>query len=434
VVEKVTSPNLSADEQRKVQAKLDYAARGLLPLWQMAIQLCEADFWREFTRYLKIDKDGRIVTDAVPPDWWDKIDRGDRFTLLVDAGYLKKDDWTGWQDKFAQDLVAGKVDPAVVKDRLKRLTDVIDSLVGRRMGRAPKAADHPAEAFFEYVQSGLLEKALQMVEKKDNGPEVDVRASYGDALRLMVWLGSAENAKKLLDGIPEGKTKSHRQEVENDPKFSADARALELSKFRMIDFELAKLDGDYKKADTVFTELLTTPMGPRPPFLEAARLGKQLPPPTMTDLIFPDLWRPGDFPPLTDTELVELPRLLDLVLPPLAEELVLTGGVTASWASTWTNQEREHLRLRLLYQALTHYQRGVYALLGGDPARAREQFDKAADPQGIKRHQKAVPTDAPKEAQEALPVNRLGPAPQMRGAFGELLKKYQELLSKYDAK
>ncbi len=425
VIEKLVPAKRDEAEQQKARDKLAEVANDLIPLWQMSIQLCEADFWQEFDRYLPSQ---RNPSGQVPPDWWGKIDtwlkngRRDMTGLLVEADYLKKGDWTGWQDKYVKDLTDGKADPAVVLDRLQRLHQVLDRLVGRRMGRVPKASEDPAAAFYGYVQSGLLETALKMVETEGGVRGPDVRASYGDMIRLMVWVGRAEDAKVELD--------RKSKVVEEDVKISADGRALEQAKFRTIEFDLAKLNGNYSRADTLYAELLTTPMGPPPPLVLGTPLPNPNTPPPLTSLLFADLWRPTAYAPLTEAELTLLPQLLDLRLPAMAEQVLLTGGGVMMWA----NMTRDQLRRRLLYQAVTHYQRGVFALLGGDPARAREQFDKAADPQGVSEHQ-TLPPDASKEAKEALPVQRLGPTlPQLEFSFGKFLPKYRELLEKYDAK
>jgi hypothetical protein len=396
-------------------------AEGLVPLWEVALQLCLADFWQDFPRFAN--------SNQVPDEWWNKIDSWAKtgnalplLALLVEADYLKKDDWTGWQDKFRQDAAVGKVDAGVVKDRLKRLYDVLDRLVGRRMGRWPKATDMPSEAFSGYVQSGLFETALKVVEVKKGDSKVSVRASSGDALRLMIWVGRAEDAQGYLT--------EEVKDLESKTDIAVDARSLERAKLRMVEYDLAKLNGDYAKAETLLTELHSTPMGPPPPLVLGAPLVDQNTLPPMTTLLFPELWRPTAFPPLTQADLVLFGQLMDMRLPPVSEGLALTGSGVMMWAVV----KRDELHRRLMYQAVTHYQRGVFALLGGDPVRAREQFEKAADPQGVNQFLPAPAANASADLKNALPVQRLGPPSQVSAAFGQLLPIYLKLLTKYDAK
>lgn len=374
--------------------KVAEVAYALVPLWQRVLQLCEVDFWMDFPRYLN--------TRRVPEDWWAKFTRpGEFVSVLVDQDYLQKDDWDGWQAKFDPD----KPDAGQIRHRLERLWKVLDNLVGRRLGRLPRESDRPVEAFFGRVVSGLPETALKMVDVKEEDKKVDVGASFADLLRLHLWVGRAEDVQDSFSFLLDRLDKAD---------LPAKQMALERTKFRVVEFELAKLNGDYGKADGIYTELLTTPVGDMPPL------------PSITAITFPDLWRPVAFSPLSEVELKQF----------AAGEAMLhgTGGLTGGMGTTFIEQYLDGLRARLMYQAVTRYQRGVYALLGGDTARAKEHFEKAADPQGIRLLLPPLPADAPKEVRDALPVQRLGLPPQMGVAFTQFLPKYLELLKKYETK
>lgn len=375
--------------------KMVEVAYALVPLWQRVLQLCEADFWQEFPRYLS--------SRRVPQEWWGKFTRpGEFMSVLVDQDYLQKDDWDGWQDKFDPE----KPDADQIRHRLERLWKVLDNLVGRRLGRMPREGDRPFEAFLGRVVSGLPETALKMVEEKDADKKLAVGATVADILRLMLWVGRAEDVHGGFDELLKDLDKAD---------LPAKQMALERTKFRVVEFELAKLNGDYAKADGIYTELLTTPVGDPPPLQ------------TMTAIIYPDLWRPVAFPPLTESELKQF----------AAGESVFrgSGGLTGGLGIAFTERHLDALRTRLMFQAITRYQRGVFALLGGDPARAKEHFEKAGDPQGISRFLPAFPADAPKEVLEALPIQKLGGLPPQMGiAFTQFLPKYLELLKKYETK
>jgi hypothetical protein len=313
-----------------------------------------------------------------------------------------------WPAKFAEAAQAGHPPEEAVRVRLRRVHDVLTGVAFRRKGRLPPV-ELPAQRFSTAVQFGLPELALKMVEGEQADKQAPLGATPADALRLMLWQGRAEDVQGYF---------AKELEKSNDTRLTADAAALERAKFRMLEFELAKLNGDYAKADGLYTELLATPVGDPPQ-------GQ-----SMTTLVYPDLWRAGDHRPLSEAEVALLGRLLDARLPPVNIALLATGG----YAIPWATGARDELHRRLMFQAYTHYQRGVYALLGGNAARAREQFALAADPQGVKRHLSALPADAPPEVRRALPVQRLIPPQQLMPAFGQLLPKYLDLLDKYEAK
>lgn len=380
--------------------KLDAVANNVLPLWQAARGLCEQEFWVGFMEGL-----GR---NRIPQAWWEKLAAGKFDDLLVESELLKKDDVGDWPAKFAEAAQAGNPPEDAVRGRLKRVHDVLTAVALRRKGRLPPV-ELPAQRFPAAVQSGLPELALRMVEGEQADKQAPIGATPADALRLMLWQGRAEDVQGYF---------AKEQEKTNDTRLSADAAALEKVKFRLLEFELAKLNGDYAKADGLYTELLATPVGDPPQG------------PSMSTVVYPDLWRAGGLRPLTEAELALLGKLLDARLPPMNLAVEVTGGVVAPWAVSL----REQLYRRLLFQAYTHYQRGVYALLGGNAARAREQFALAADPQGLHRHLADLPADAPPEARKLLPVQRHNLPQQLLPAFGQYLPKYRELLDKYEAK
>lgn len=371
------------------------AAIALAPLWDRVLNLCLADFWVTFPQFAQ--------SGQVPNDWWEKINRNDILPLLVDRNYLSKDDVSGWQQAFMKDADAGKVDAKALEVRVERLYEVLNNLVGMRLARLPRAVDRPNDHYYGAIASGLPETALKLVEK-DDGKEVPIDATGADALRLMLWVGRAESAQGYYD------LELDKMERKDMP---ADRRAVERAKYRQVKYELAKLNGDYAQADVLYTELLNTQLGPPPPV-------------SMTALMFSDLWRPVVYPPLSDAELKQYAAAEEL----LRAGNVLGGGPVAVSADITLTA----FRIRLLYRATTHYQRGVYALLGGDAARAREQFEMAADPQGIGKLLPPLPADATKEVRELLPVERIGLAPSVAPTFGQVLPKYLELLKKYEKK
>jgi hypothetical protein len=370
------------------------AAGGLIELWRRVVDLCVADFWLEFPEIVK--------TGQVPQDWWEKLSQNNLGPLLVQRGYLEKDDLGDWMERMA----SGKADSGEVLVRMKRLVDVLDNLVIRRKGasRMPPA-EYPAERFDALVRTGLIETALKMLEVKEGQEPPPVRATNGERLRLVLWVGRAEDAVAYLPKL--------RAKVETS-NLPAEVRALEAIQLRALDFDLARLRGDYAEADAVYAELLDT----QPP------AGLQPDPRSLTLVVFPELWRPLLLKPLTDAEVRLLVASGDLFLNAAA-----VGGYPGMLlAENMANT----LRLRLLYRALTHYQRGVYAMLGGDPARAKEHFDRAADPHGVSRFLPPLPPEASKELREGLPVRRFALS-QLGTAFNTFLPKYLELLKKYAA-
>lgn len=380
--------------------KLDGVARDIVPLWQATLALCQQEFWIGF---LEGASRGRVTQAS-----WERLFAGKIEDMLVESDLLKKDDLGDWPAKLAEAARAGNQSESEVRGRLRRVHDVLSVVQNRRKGRLPPV-ELPTQRFPEAVRSGLPELALRMVEGEQADKQTPVGATPADALRMMLWLGRAEDVQAYF---PDELKKV------NDTRLSAEAVALERVKFRTIEFELAKLNGDYATADVLFTELLTTPVGDPPQG------------PSMTAAVFPDLWRAGQHRPLSEAELTLLGQLLDARLPDVSVQLVATGG----WAVPSATQVREQLRLRLLFQAYAHYQRGVFALLGGNVARAREQFALAADPQGISKHLPAPPPDAPPEVQKLFPVQRLTNTQLLLPAFGVYLPKYRELLDKYEAK
>jgi hypothetical protein len=139
--------------------------------------------------------------------------------------------------------------------------------------------------------------------------------------------------------------------------------------------------------------------------------------------MFSDLWRPQMYKPLNPAEVQAFAAFASN--PEVFQgHLAVGGGLGGLNAEPQLNQYRN----RLLFEATTRYQRGVYALLGGDPARAKEQFERAADPLGFSRFL-PPPTDA--EAGK-LPIQRIGLPDSVSGTFNQALPKYLELLKKYE--
>jgi hypothetical protein len=166
------------------------------------------------------------------------------------------------------------------------------------------------------------------------------------------------------------------------------------AKFRVIEYELAKLNGDYARADVLFEEVLSTPL---------SDLGAGRP---ADSLLFGDQWLAPAYRPLADAE-----KKLLLA----GSDLITSGAAVGGWpAEVFANAVLTSLSDRLLFQAFTRYQRGVYALLVGDVARARGHFDAAVAPQGI-------------------PLETLGLPEPLHGPLGLLLPKYRELLTRYAA-
>lgn len=360
----------------------------LVPLWVRAYQLCERDFWYEFETFVRANR--------VDPKWWMKIEQRQIFELLIDRKYLAADDDPRkWLEKYVQGQRAGQVDTAALRQRLTRLRDVLDELVRRRADRVNQGTrGRPTdEVFLGYVQSGLPETALKMVLRKEGEASQEVAVQTADVLRLLLWVGRAEEAQQYLDQeVAKGSVDS--------TSLPPEQRALLRAKFRVIEYELAKLNGDYARADGLFERVLDTPL---------SDLGAGRP---ADSLLFGDQWLPAVYhKPLTADEKTLFLQLAEMTLPPIAEGGIVTGGGVHAWAAA----QREEYRNRLLFQAFTRYQRGVYALLVGDVARAKEHFDVAVAPQGI-------------------PLEKVGLSGSIYRPLGQFLPKYRELLAKYTAK
>jgi hypothetical protein len=279
------------------------------------------------------------------------------------------------------------VDPKVLLARVDRLWSVLDNLVGVRLGRLPRAVERPNEHYMGAIASGLPETALKMVEKKKGDDKsVSLDATSADVLRLLLWVGRAEAANAYF--ADELKT------MEDVPDMPAERRAVERAKFRMVEYELAKLNGDYARADVLFEEVLSTPL---------SDLGAGRP---ADSLLFGDQWLAPAYRPLADAE-----KKLLLA----GSDLITSGAAVGGWpAEVFANAVYASLRDRLLFQAFTRYQRGVFALLVGDVTRAKEHFDAAVAPQGV-------------------PLEKVGLPLSLYPPLGQLLPKYRELLTKYAA-
>ncbi len=293
---------------------------------------------------------------------------------------------------------------AAVELRAKRAAAVLEQVAGRRYTRSGAANLTPEQQFYALVAVGLPDAAYDLFPKPGETGKTAPKVLPHDSLRVVLWLGYAEVVAKELPEL--------KQSLAAATGLSPESVVTATAKYRLVEHDLARLLGDYTTAERLRDELLAAPPPGQPDLRNSS-----------DTIIFPDLWQGAAFPPLTPAE-VEAHRQIADVKMPAADHPAVFFIAGPGWRGMAEMQQV--LASRLLFESYTHYQRGVYALLAGDPAKAEVAFEKAAKPGGV--------------ALDSIPL-----PPALRPTLGSLLPEakrkeysypppYLELLKKYPNK
>ncbi len=249
------------------------------------------------------------------------------------AGVIQKDDHPGqWKET---DTPAARREFVVT--RLVRLEASMKEVErqtndGVEQMTAKMAAGPPGPRAQEFARNGLPRRGIELIlEAGDKAKGQTVGRQD-----LLILVGLLQRVGRLEEAA------FHRRNLEADlektPDPSGQFAGLRLGR-QTLEFQEAYLAGDYRRADTLIEQI----------------------------------WKNQSLAPLSDVQ-KKMAVASPLALP-----------AAAGWAPTFpVVEDSVALRTRLQLEAVYWCRRGLFALYDGDVARAKQMFDAAAEPQGVK--------------------------------------------------